>query len=79
MCHCCDITKTVKSKKKDNFVRLIFGDFFWSYRRDNKMTKYVDCEIMNTMIILKQKRFKNKSRYWFSKIPKCTYFELFNA
>ena len=28
MCHCCDITKTVKSKKKDNFVRLIFGDFF---------------------------------------------------
>ena len=79
MCHCFDITKTVKSKKKDNFVRLIFGDFFWSYRRDNKMTKYVDCEIMNTMIILKQKRFKNKSRYWFSKIPKCTYFELFNA
>ena len=49
MCHCCDITKTVKSKKKDNFVRLIFGDFFWSNRRDNKMTKYVDCEIMNTL------------------------------
>ena len=79
MCHCCDINKNSKLKEKRQFCKIDFWKLFWSSRRDNKMTKYVDCEIMNTMIILKQKRFKNKSRYWFSKIPKCNYFELFNA